>query len=86
MPKLVRHDNTIIMRQALEFMLDHIVEGEYTVNEEDRDGFIVYTISAPEDQIGRIIGKNGKTINALKNLLKVKAVKDNVKVDIEISE
>lgn len=74
------------MKQALEYMLDAIVEGEYTVTEQDKDGFIVYSIQAPEDQIGRIIGKNGKTINALKNVLKIKAVKDNVKVDLEISE
>ena len=74
------------MKQALEYMLDAIVEGEYSVQEDDKDGFIVYSITAPEDQIGRIIGKNGKTINALKNILKIKAVKDNVKVDLEIAE
>lgn len=74
------------MKQALEYMLNAIVEGEYSVAEEDRDGFIVYSITAPEDQIGRIIGKNGKTINALKNVLKIKAVKDNVKVDLAIAE
>lgn len=74
------------MKQALEYMLDNIIEGEYALAEEDRDGFIVYTIQAPEDQIGRIIGKNGKTIHALKNILKIKAVKDNVKVDLEIAE
>lgn len=74
------------MKQALEYMLDHVIEGEYELAEEDRDGFIVYTIKAPTDQIGRVIGKNGKTINAMKNILKIKAVKDNVKVDLEISE
>lgn len=74
------------MQDALNYMLDHIIEGEYSVAQEDRDGFVVYTIQAPSDQIGRIIGKNGKTIHAMKNLLKVMAVKENVKVDIEISE
>lgn len=67
-------------------MLDNIIEGEYFVSEEEDNGFIVYKISAPQDQIGRIIGKNGKTINAIKNILKVRAVKDNVRVDIQIDE
>lgn len=67
-------------------MLEAIVEGEFSVAEEETDGFIVFKITAPQDQIGRIIGKNGKTINALKNILKVKAVKENVKVDIQIAE
>lgn len=67
-------------------MLDSIIEGEYTVTEEDQEGFIVYKITAPTDQIGRVIGKNGKTINALKNILKVRAVKEGKKVDVQIAE
>lgn len=74
------------MQELLTYMLDSIIEGEYTITEEDQDGFIVYKISAPEDQIGRIIGKNGKTINALKNILKIRAVKEDKKIDIQIAE
>lgn len=74
------------MQELLTYMLDSIIEGEYTVTEEDQDGFIVYKITAPSDQIGRIIGKNGKTINALKNILKVRAVKEDKKIDIQIAE
>lgn len=74
------------MEQLLTFILDQIIEGEYTVTEENQDGFIVYHIHAPQDQIGRVIGKGGKTINAIKTLLKVRAVKENLKVDIQIAE
>lgn len=74
------------MQELLTYMLDSIIEGEYTVVEEDQDGFIVYKITAPADQIGRVIGKNGKTINALKNILKVRAVKEDKKIDIQIAE
>lgn len=74
------------MQELLKYILDSIIEGEYTVTEEDQDGFIVYSIHAPQDQIGRVIGKNGKTINAIKTLLKVRAVKENVKIDIQIAE
>lgn len=74
------------MQELLQHMLDGIIEGEYTVTEEDQDGFIVYKITAPTDQIGRVIGKNGKTINALKNILKIRAVKEGKKVDIQIAE
>ncbi|MGE5041614.1 MAG: KH domain-containing protein [Candidatus Levyibacteriota bacterium] len=74
------------MQDLLQYMLEAIVEGEFSITEEENDGFVVYKVSAPSDQIGRIIGKNGKTINALKNILKVKAVKENLKVDIQIAE
>lgn len=74
------------MNDLLKYILDNIIEGEFSISEEEDNGFIVYKISAPQDQIGRVIGKNGKTINAIKNILKVKAVRENVRVDIQIAE
>lgn len=74
------------MEELLEYMLDNIIEGEYTITAEDQEGFIVYKITAPQDQIGRVIGKGGKTINALKNILKIRAVREEKKIDIQISE
>lgn len=74
------------MQELLRYILDSIIEGDYSINEVDQDGFIVYNIHAPSDQIGRVIGKNGKTINAIKTLLKVRAVKENKKIDIQIAE
>lgn len=74
------------MQDLLQFILDDIIEGEYTVTETDDNGFIIYSVKAPADQIGRVIGKNGKTINALKTLLKVRAVKEGKKIDIQIAE
>ncbi|HMS23007.1 MAG TPA: KH domain-containing protein [Candidatus Levybacteria bacterium] len=74
------------MQDLLTYILDSIIEGEYTITEEEDNGFIVYKINAPQDQIGRIIGKNGKTIHAIKTLLKVRAVRENIKIDIQIAE
>lgn len=74
------------MQDLLQYMLDEIIEGEYTITENDDNGFVVYSIKAPTDQIGRVIGKNGKTINAMKTLLKVRAVKEGKKIDIQIAE
>jgi uncharacterized protein len=74
------------MNDLLKYILDSIIEGEYSISEEEDNGFVIYKINAPEDQIGRIIGKNGKTINAIKNILKVRAVRENVRVDIQIAE
>jgi predicted RNA-binding protein YlqC (UPF0109 family) len=74
------------MQDLLTYILDSIIEGEYTITEEEDNGFIIYKINAPQDQIGRIIGKNGKTIHAIKTLLKVRAVRENIKIDIQISE
>lgn len=67
-------------------MLKNILEGEFTVTEEDENGFIVYKVTAKQDEIGKIIGKGGKTINALKNILKIRAIKEDKKIDIQVVE
>lgn len=67
-------------------MLKNILEGDFTVTEEDENGFIVYKVTAPQDEIGKIIGKGGKTINALKNILKIRAIKEDKKIDIQVAE
>lgn len=74
------------MKDALEHILKNIVEGEFTVTEVDENGFTIFKISAPQDQIGRIIGKQGKTINAIKQVLKIQAIKEDRRIDIEVAE
>lgn len=75
------------MKDSLEYILHHIIETEdITVDEDDNDGFITYTIHAPKEYIGKIIGKGGRTINSIKNLLKITAIKEGKKIDVQIAE
>ena len=74
------------MKELLEYMLKNILEKDFTVSEEDENGFIVYKVTATQDEIGKIIGKGGKTINALKNILKIRAIKEDKKIDIQVVE
>ena len=73
------------MKELLEYILTTILEDKnVTVEEIDEDGVTVLKIYAPQDQIGRIIGKGGKTINSLKNILKIKAIKEDKKIDVQV--
>lgn len=74
------------MKELLEYMLKNILEKDFSVTEEDENGFIVYKVTASQDEIGKIIGKGGKTINALKNILKIRAIKEDKKIDIQVVE
>ncbi len=74
------------MQELLTYMLNNIIDGPVEVTEENSEGFIVYKVSVPQDQVGTVIGKGGKTINALKNILKIRAIKEDVRVDIQIQE
>ena len=73
------------MKELLEYILTNILEDENVkVEEVDENGILVLKIYAPQEQIGRSIGKGGKTINALKNILKIKAIKEDKKIDVQI--
>ena len=48
------------------------------------DGTVVLELSVGEDDYGRIIGRGGRTANALRTVIKAAAVKDNRRVLIDI--
>ncbi len=75
------------MEQLLKYILDSIFpESNITIESSQRENATVYTIYAPQEEIGRIIGKEGKVINSIKQILKIKAMKEDVFVDLEIKE
>ena len=54
-------------------------------SERNSSGATMVTISAAYDDIGRIIGKHGATINAIRLLAKAASVKPGEKVDVDLS-
>ncbi len=48
------------------------------------DGTVVLEISVAEDDYGRIIGRGGRTANALRTVVKAAAVRDQKRVLVDI--
>jgi predicted RNA-binding protein YlqC (UPF0109 family) len=48
------------------------------------DGTVVLELSVDDDDYGRIIGRGGRTANALRTVIKASAVKDHKRVLIDI--
>ena len=75
------------MKETLEYILNAIIDNnEVTVSESEEGGSVILTIHAPQDEIGRIIGKGGKVINAMKQLVKIQAIRENRRVEINVEE
>ncbi|HOD01269.1 MAG TPA: KH domain-containing protein [bacterium] len=76
------------MKEFLEFLLRQITSKpeEVKVTEEKDDGIYFYHIKVAEDDMGVVIGKEGKTIKSLRNLAKAKAIKDNIRIQIVLEE
>jgi predicted RNA-binding protein YlqC (UPF0109 family) len=76
-------------RELLEFLVRALVDSPDRVQieefEED-DGTLVLELSVAEDDYGQIIGRGGRTAQALRTVVKAAAVKDNRRVLIDIVE
>jgi uncharacterized protein len=48
------------------------------------DGTVVLELSVGDDDYGRIIGRGGRTANALRTVIKASAVKENRRVLVDI--
>ena len=54
------------------------------VSEPDEEGVIVYHLHVSEDDMGRVIGKQGRIAKAIRSVVKAASSKENKKVDVEI--
>jgi uncharacterized protein len=58
-----------------------------TVEEfEEDDGTLVLELSVADDDYGQVIGRGGRTAQALRTVIKAAAVKDNRRVLVDIVE
>jgi uncharacterized protein len=75
------------MRELLEYLVRALVDEPDAVSVgqfEESDGTVVLELSVAEDDYGRIIGRGGRTANALRAVVKAAAVKENRRVLVDI--
>ena len=77
------------MRDLLVYLAKSLVDQPDKVEveqfEED-DGTLVLELSVADDDYGQVIGRGGRTAQALRTVVKAAAVKDNRRVLIDIVE
>lgn len=77
------------MKEFLEYLVKSIVKNEDAVSIEesaDLNGSPLLKLTVGQEDMGLIIGKEGKTIKSLRNILKAKAVKENKRINVELVE
>ena len=76
------------MKEFINYLVSLIVDNPQDVEVSERildEKSIQYIISENEKDIGKIIGKGGKIIQAIRNIVKVLAVKHDKQVRIEVA-
>jgi len=51
---------------------------------EEDDGTLVYELSVAEDDVGKVIGRHGRTVNALRVVMRACAVKNGRRVLVDV--
>ena len=75
------------MRELLEELAKRLVDRPEEVKVEEfseDDGTVVLELTVAEDDYGKVIGRGGRTANALRNVVKAAAVREDRKVLVDI--
>ncbi len=76
------------MKELLETVAKGLVEApdsvEVTVDEPNEEGVIVYHLHVGADDMGRVIGKQGRIAKAIRTVMRAAAIRNDVKIQVDI--
>lgn len=74
------------MKELLESIARALVEfpDEVSVNEVEGDNEIILELRVAKEDMGKVIGKQGRIAKAIRTVVKAAAIKENVRVAVEI--
>ena len=55
-----------------------------TVDEADDRGVVVYHLHVDESDMGRVIGKQGRIAKAIRTVMRAAAIRNDVKIQVDI--
>ena len=74
------------MREFIEYIAKQLVDAPDSVSvaEEEKEGKIVYKLKVGESDVGKIIGKKGRTAQSIRVLLSAVAAKHGKRAILEV--
>jgi predicted RNA-binding protein YlqC (UPF0109 family) len=74
------------MKEFLEFVARHLVDhpDQVCIETEEKDQKLVFKLKVEEGDVGKIIGRSGKTASALRVLLRAVAAKEGKRAVLDI--
>lgn len=76
------------MKDLLSFIVTSLVTkpDAVMIEEQKENGTINLNLTVDPSDMGIVIGKNGQTIRAIRKLLTVRAIAENVRVNLQLTE
>ena len=82
-------ESTLDIAGLVRTLVEPIIEHEEdldVVQSENEDGDILVEVRVNDEDTGKVIGRQGRVIKAIRTLARASAKRDNVHVDVEIVE
>lgn len=76
------------MKDFLIYLLQSFVDHPEAVKVEEQGegGLVILSVVVDPSDIGKVIGREGKVIKALRNVVKILAIKEGKRADINLQE
>ena len=75
------------MKDLIEFLARALVDDPESVSVEsfeEADGTLVYELRVADDDVGKVIGRSGRTVNALRTVVRAASVRDGRRVLVDV--
>ncbi|MCX7682577.1 MAG: KH domain-containing protein [Anaerolineae bacterium] len=74
------------MKELVEFIVKSLVNdpSQVYVSEINGENLVILELRVGPEDMGRVIGKDGRTVNAIRTLVKVLAAKQGKRVTLEL--
>ena len=76
------------MKEILEVIIKNLVDNpdEVSINEKAEESSVTYEVKVAKDDMGKVIGKQGRVAKSIRTVMKSIAGKEHKKVNIEFLE
>lgn len=76
------------MKQTLNFIITGIVDNpdSVSIQEDEQEGVTTFRVHVAKEDAGKVIGKGGKVIRAIRNVMKIQAMKENKRINISLED
>ena len=74
------------MKELLYYIVRQIVDhpDAVSINEVTRDDTLVLELSVDPSDMGKVIGRQGKIAKSIRSIVKAAAIRENIRVNIDI--
>lgn len=76
------------MKELAEYIAKSLVDHpeDVLVQEHRRSNYVTLELQVAKEDMGRIIGRNGRVANAIRSLLRVAAEREGLQISLEVVE